>query len=368
MKKSLVTPQLYPTPPPPTRREVMKKGLGLTLGSSALGLATLGAPTTAQAWGPWHNDYYWNVYQSYSFWIYLDALLTSSGFFRGLGWRDIHIKWRNSNDAMWKDGYVYINDSRGNIATYHFNFNQFYNRQYNEKDLYWQTMAIGLDGQSPLPITVNEDATQRELQELDSENTAVANWLNNVFKLDPAHLDIAGVLFTVQNYVNLLASRGYRIVRNHNGGAYLGGKKVEYWITKGQEVTGLTVIWGYYFGKWTGVFIGKMAVTMNGAINDINGGLVFAPAMVGFGISTMGALSAMLGSGWFSYLTNHQDNTSHQDTFAVSAAVALVFLPVGIAATCYAIHSAARMRISSGLQALIVQNQLNGGDNFKVLG
>ena len=185
MKKSLITPQLFPTPPPSTRREVMKKGLGLTLGSSALGLATLGAPTAAQAWGSWHNTTYLNNYQTYDLWKYFDSALTQGGFFRGYGWNDIQVKWRNSNNAMWKDGYVYINDSRGNIATFPFNFNQYNVNGY--KDYVKSSMTISRQGYSPVPQLPDTNTGGRELQEKPSEDKAIVNYLNDEFIKDPKY-------------------------------------------------------------------------------------------------------------------------------------------------------------------------------------
>jgi hypothetical protein len=125
MKNSFITPKLYPTPPPSSRREVMKKGLGLTLGTSALGLAGLGASSSAQAWSSWHTTSFINnadTQRGERNWAVWDSLADNSGIY-GRTWTGVNVYWRNSKDAMWKDGFVRFYDSSGEIQAISFNFN-----------------------------------------------------------------------------------------------------------------------------------------------------------------------------------------------------------------------------------------------------
>lgn len=139
MKTSLPIEQQEPNATPSTRREVMKQGLGLSLGSSALGLAGLGASSSAQAWGPWHVTDIHNLqflsyirehYPKYMASIAVNWPLTPF----------IRIQWRNSNDAMTKQGYIFLCSSQHNkkpdlfsIICF-FQFNQ-YENDYHDKDL-----------------------------------------------------------------------------------------------------------------------------------------------------------------------------------------------------------------------------------------
>lgn len=130
MKNSLETEQDIPNATAQTRREVMKKGLGLTLASSSVGLASLGATTDALAWGPWHTSYVdenlWNAIKSTSLGSYKPSFKKSradywANIFMGLplalnpprtfkfsDYQAMYIDWQNSNDAMTKRGKVYL--------------------------------------------------------------------------------------------------------------------------------------------------------------------------------------------------------------------------------------------------------------------
>jgi hypothetical protein len=152
MKKSLITPKLYYTPPPSTRREVMKKGLGLTLGTSALGLAGLGASSSAQAWSSWHTTSFINnadTQRGDINWPICNSLATRSGIYRaGMTWTGVNVYWRNSKDAMWKDGFVRFYDASGEIQAMPFNFNHT-NNPNGYKDLLPTSMTMSNSQRDP---------------------------------------------------------------------------------------------------------------------------------------------------------------------------------------------------------------------------
>jgi hypothetical protein len=94
MKTSLPIEKQAPNATPSTRREVIKQGLGLSLGSSVLGLAGLGASSSAQAWGPWHK-------------FNCDAELTAVMTTLVPDYTDFWGYWKNSGDAMTKQLRLY---------------------------------------------------------------------------------------------------------------------------------------------------------------------------------------------------------------------------------------------------------------------
>lgn len=112
---------------PSTRREIMKQGLGLTLGSTAIGVAGLGASTSAQAWGPEYISMadweIWDVIKSTSFgdlgkpimkksksdfWykLFFPIIAASPRVDKFSAYKGAYISWQNSNDAMTKRGYI----------------------------------------------------------------------------------------------------------------------------------------------------------------------------------------------------------------------------------------------------------------------
>lgn len=147
MKHSLETEQPVNGFSGATRRQAMKHGLGLTLGSSALGLAGLGTSTSAQAWGPWHTTRFLNNDQTKMndpLWAVYNSLASQSELYRSTGssvWTATDVYWRNSNDAMWKDGYVRFYDQSGEIQKFKFNFQQF-NNPMGFKDINAQSMTM----------------------------------------------------------------------------------------------------------------------------------------------------------------------------------------------------------------------------------
>ena len=385
MKDSLGPQELYPQQHPSNRREVMKKGLGLTLGSSALGLAGLSASSPAQAWGPWHTtELGFNPTYKPGYRPFTDDLLKVMGFSNANPCTKMVIDWRNSNDAMWKDGLVYFIKSNGDRASDFYGFNFKHIKLANGiKDLDWSTMAFKRFSSKPYyyqwannPTTdavsyFKEETQSRELRDEDKQVGAIIRWLNEVFVVNNASKFPQFPGFTSDTWITQLKDAGYTFVKAASyGGVYLGGKKIEMCIKEtasGAIVSTLTVFFGFFYGQWTGLFLANIPVTFNGPINDINAGLTYLPAMALLGITSSAAFVASVGLGWATYALNHANNTDNQDITLATAAFASVFVPATAVGVGYCYHMAARMRISSGLQALITQNIAGQTANFQVI-
>jgi hypothetical protein len=383
MKDSLGPQELYPQQHPSNRREVMKKGLGLTLGSSALGLAGLSASSPAQAWGPWHTTVMeFNTDYKPGYRPFPDDLSKVMGYSQANPCTKIVYYWRNSNDAMWKDGTAHFINSSGDQGSdfYGFNFKHIKLAD-GRKDLDWSTMAFKrfksnydyqLWARYPTTDAVSyykEDSQSRELRDEDKQIGAIVRWLNEIFLPQYAADFPTPMFFTTDLWIKQLKDAGFTFEKVASyGGVYLGGKKIEMTIKKaGNLIAGLTIFFGFYFGQWTGLFLANIPVTFNGAINDINAGIAYFPAMALLGITTAYGFAASVGLGWATYALNHANNTANQDITLATAAFASVFVPAGLVGVAYCYHMAARMRISSGLQALITQNPTTGSANFQVI-
>jgi hypothetical protein len=117
-------------------------------------------------------------------------------------------------------------------------------------------------------------------------------------------------------------------------------------------------------GVWTGILITEISPTMNGAITDIDAGLAFSGYISVFGVISLGGLAALLGSGWFGYEGNGANNTENRAIYIASMVISTVFCISVSAGTANAIYATARMRGSSGLEALISQAQSNKNIKF----
>ena len=157
MKTSLPIEQQEPNATPSTRREVMKQGLGLSLGSSALGLAGLGASSSAQAWGSYHTS-------QLSFENFLILKQKLPKFFHNL--HKANIVWQNSNDSMTKRGYVVLEGSE-KVYLGHFQFNSRYDINKLYKDLNGDVVFSNIL-EEPRTIGYPGDELRRRLQANDS--------------------------------------------------------------------------------------------------------------------------------------------------------------------------------------------------------
>lgn len=137
------------TPLDSTRRETLKTGLALTLGSATTGMGALVASPAAQAWGPWHTQEVPN-----DVWQYLKDKLPI--FFQsiagGVPLSYVHgfIRYQNSNDMMVKQGQLYAltsdNPKYGGVQTNLANFKFGYSYDsFNHKDIYSMDIRDLLD-------------------------------------------------------------------------------------------------------------------------------------------------------------------------------------------------------------------------------
>ena len=127
MKNSLETYRDEHDVKPSSRREAVKRGLALSVGGSALGLAGLVTSTSAQAWGPWHRSIVdWQVWDAMrrapfgnegkpelkksksDFWLslFLPIKVSNPIVYKFSDYKGAYIDWRNSNDAMTKVGNI----------------------------------------------------------------------------------------------------------------------------------------------------------------------------------------------------------------------------------------------------------------------
>ncbi len=338
-----------------SRRDFLSKGrnlVGASLAAPALvGLGALGASSSAQAWHSWQTVTYGNI-RSEPNWSLIDNLLGAGGLFRGYGWDYVQIDWHYSNDGNWKEGYVHIYDSRGEIATYKFNFYAPINaisdyggvKNYNYRDYVPGSLTltnIKTNQQIVSPRTYTNVQIQRELALVPDETFSLpAAWL------------------TALNAAK--ASTDYFVHQQTDGALWAGARKVVYTITQIANggvalavpvVTNcFTVLQGYLGGKYWTVGIPVVdANGYNGLLNSFDAGMGYSKSLV---LAGSAAVFSACGVGWVAYGT-FRDMTGLSDEAIAAVGIFSTIFITGMTFTTW--RSLARLRGSTAISGLMAQ-------------